>query len=368
MTPPCRRRATPRCQTPAPHRPPTAAPPESPPCPSSSPTIRRSSHRSRTTAAIVATGASLATTTIATTRAGPSATTIAAIASRGTAATTAIATMAIATSSNNANGRRGRRGRQRNGPRPEQNSNAPVSVLVADGTTTGWFDSARDGGFIRRAEESYLPIAAGCIRSVADRAAARTPPRRSGRGDHGPRSARPSRRGRGHVGERRRPDERVAPSRFQLAHRVVSRAQADARDGAVAQDQPRAHAARDRSHRADRLRTARAHRRPGTRRQDDAAAGDHRGDRDQSPRGDAARAPRRRASRRSERDDRVGTRRSRRVELRHARGAPRRCGGHDARARTPARGAGEGRRHRARLDHAPRARPQHGGARNRDAR
>ena len=42
--------------------------------------------------------------------------------------------------SNNANGRRGRRGRQRNGPRPDQQSNAPVSVLVADGTTTGWFD------------------------------------------------------------------------------------------------------------------------------------------------------------------------------------------------------------------------------------
>ena len=58
---------------------------------------------------------------------------------------------------NNANGRRGRRGRQRNGPRPDQQSNAPVSVLVADGTTTGWFDAARDGGFVRRAEESYLP-------------------------------------------------------------------------------------------------------------------------------------------------------------------------------------------------------------------
>jgi transcription termination factor Rho len=57
----------------------------------------------------------------------------------------------------NANGRRGRRGRQRNGPRPDQHANAPVSVLVADGTTTGWFDSARDGGFVRRPEESYLP-------------------------------------------------------------------------------------------------------------------------------------------------------------------------------------------------------------------
>jgi transcription termination factor Rho len=58
---------------------------------------------------------------------------------------------------NNANGRRGRRGRQRSGPRPEQHSSAPVSVLVADGTTIGWFDAARDGGFVRRAEESYLP-------------------------------------------------------------------------------------------------------------------------------------------------------------------------------------------------------------------
>jgi transcription termination factor Rho len=57
----------------------------------------------------------------------------------------------------NSNGRRGRRGRQRNGPRPDQQSNAVVSVLVADGTTTGWFDAARDGGFVRRAEESYLP-------------------------------------------------------------------------------------------------------------------------------------------------------------------------------------------------------------------
>ncbi len=57
----------------------------------------------------------------------------------------------------NQNGRRGRRGRQRNGPRPEQQSNVPVSVLVADGTTTGWFDAGRDGGFIRRPEESYLP-------------------------------------------------------------------------------------------------------------------------------------------------------------------------------------------------------------------
>ena len=64
------------------------------------------------------------------------------------------------------------------------------------------------------------------------------------------------------------------------------------------------------------------------------------GDRDQSSRGDAARAARGRASRRSERDDLVGARRSRRVELRPAGGAPRGCRGHDARARAPARRAG----------------------------
>jgi transcription termination factor Rho len=58
------------------------------------------------------------------------------------------------------NGRRGRRGRQRGsgGPRPEHQNAAAIATLVADGTTTGWFDPARDGGFVRRAEESYLPM------------------------------------------------------------------------------------------------------------------------------------------------------------------------------------------------------------------
>jgi Transcription termination factor len=58
-----------------------------------------------------------------------------------------------------ANGRRGRRGRGRNsgGQRSEQNS-GPAPVVVADGTVEGWFDSARDGGFIRRAADSYLPV------------------------------------------------------------------------------------------------------------------------------------------------------------------------------------------------------------------
>jgi len=58
-----------------------------------------------------------------------------------------------------ANGRRGRRGRGRNtgGQRADQHG-GPAPVVVADGTAEGWFDSARDGGFIRRAADSYLPI------------------------------------------------------------------------------------------------------------------------------------------------------------------------------------------------------------------
>jgi transcription termination factor Rho len=77
---------------------------------------------------------------------------------------------------NRHNGRRGRnqrgRGRQRpqSGPRggggggggggsgggAEQASRAPVAPVVPDGETTGWFDPQREGGFIRRAANSYL--------------------------------------------------------------------------------------------------------------------------------------------------------------------------------------------------------------------
>jgi len=63
------------------------------------------------------------------------------------------------------NGRRGRRnrGRGRREPgqqqpgteRPQPHNVAPAQ-LVATGETTGWFDPARDGGFIRRAQASYL--------------------------------------------------------------------------------------------------------------------------------------------------------------------------------------------------------------------
>ena len=68
---------------------------------------------------------------------------------------------------NQRNGRRGRNtgggsnsnnssnqnaNRQQREPRPQQ----PLAPIVADGETTGWYDIARDGGFIRRAANSYL--------------------------------------------------------------------------------------------------------------------------------------------------------------------------------------------------------------------
>jgi transcription termination factor Rho len=53
-------------------------------------------------------------------------------------------------------GRHGRRNRGR-GPRREQAApQAPPAPIVADSDTTGWFDAARDGGYIRRAANSYL--------------------------------------------------------------------------------------------------------------------------------------------------------------------------------------------------------------------
>jgi transcription termination factor Rho len=64
------------------------------------------------------------------------------------------------------NGRRGRRNRGRGRREPGQGGghpqgerpagNAQPVQLVATGETTGWFDPARDGGFIRRAQASYL--------------------------------------------------------------------------------------------------------------------------------------------------------------------------------------------------------------------
>jgi transcription termination factor Rho len=63
------------------------------------------------------------------------------------------------------NGRRGRRNRGRGrrepghapaqGERPQPGPSAPIQ-LVPTGETSGWFDPARDGGFIRRAQASFL--------------------------------------------------------------------------------------------------------------------------------------------------------------------------------------------------------------------
>jgi transcription termination factor Rho len=46
---------------------------------------------------------------------------------------------------------------RQNGNQPDREyNNAPPVILVVDGETTGWFDPAREAGFIRRAEYSYL--------------------------------------------------------------------------------------------------------------------------------------------------------------------------------------------------------------------
>jgi transcription termination factor Rho len=70
---------------------------------------------------------------------------------------------------NRHNGRRGRNqrgrrqrggggggGQQQGGPRGEQGQRAPMAPVVPDGETTGWYDPQRDGGFVRRAANSYL--------------------------------------------------------------------------------------------------------------------------------------------------------------------------------------------------------------------
>ena len=53
------------------------------------------------------------------------------------------------------NGRR-RRNRGRGGPRRDHQQPQQQVAIAASGETRGWFDPARDGGFIRRAANSYL--------------------------------------------------------------------------------------------------------------------------------------------------------------------------------------------------------------------
>ncbi len=54
---------------------------------------------------------------------------------------------------------RNQRGRGRNQNRPQRGEQAPrqpLAPIVPDGETTGWYEASRDGGFIRRAANSYL--------------------------------------------------------------------------------------------------------------------------------------------------------------------------------------------------------------------
>jgi transcription termination factor Rho len=51
----------------------------------------------------------------------------------------------------------GRRGRGRAPGREPGAERGPAPPVTAEGTTSGWFDLGRDGGFVRLAENSYLP-------------------------------------------------------------------------------------------------------------------------------------------------------------------------------------------------------------------
>ena len=55
----------------------------------------------------------------------------------------------------NNNGRRNRRHRGR-GPRRDHQPQQPAAPIVPDQELVGWFDSGRDGGYIRRASSGYL--------------------------------------------------------------------------------------------------------------------------------------------------------------------------------------------------------------------
>ena len=203
----------------------------------------------------------------------------------------------------------------------------------------------------RRAGDAYVP--------TQRHAAVHAPPRRPGLRHHGTRSSPAHRRRRRQGDQWRQPGRGRSTSRFRFPHRFVSGAEAQARDGSPRQGRTRADAPRDRSDRADRLRAARAHRRPGPRRQDDAPPGNRRRRGDQPPPGRTARSAGRRAPRGSQRDDHVGLWRGCCLQLRHARGSTHGCHRDGARAGTPTRGAGQGCRHRSRFNYAHGARLQH---------
>ena len=58
-------------------------------------------------------------------------------------------------SNNNSNNGSNNPNRQQQQPR-DQGPRQPIGPIVVDGETTGWYDASRDGGFVRRAANSYL--------------------------------------------------------------------------------------------------------------------------------------------------------------------------------------------------------------------
>jgi transcription termination factor Rho len=57
---------------------------------------------------------------------------------------------------NDRNDRNGRRHRRNRRGRREHQQQVPPAQVVADTESVGWFDASRDGGYVRRAENSYL--------------------------------------------------------------------------------------------------------------------------------------------------------------------------------------------------------------------
>ena len=116
------------------------------------------------------------------------------------------------------NGRRGRRNRGRGRSEPGQRargwrasparaSGRPCSSF-ATGETTGWFDPARDGGFIRRAQRQLSRRRRRRLRPAAPRSPVRPAKERPDRRHHRARPSRPHGADRDHVDQRRRSAER----------------------------------------------------------------------------------------------------------------------------------------------------------------